>query len=167
MEKKSDNTKIGNAVGVSHILDEMDTQILKLLQQDGRMSYRKIADMLNTTVTTVTRRVSQMKKAGVIKKFTVLIDPEKVGKHYSICLFIQLDSPSAIKDISSLLSECKDLCYIHHVTGEFEIAAMARCCDREEAARLIEQIGSMKGVIKVIPHSVLKTIKEDLAIELT
>jgi Lrp/AsnC family transcriptional regulator for asnA, asnC and gidA len=147
-------------------LDEMDIQILKSLQDDGRIPYREIAERLNTTVMTVTRRVAQMKKAGVIRKFTIVVDPESVGKRYSICLFVQVDNPSAINEVSSILSSNKDLCYVHHVTGEFEIAAMARCRDKEEAARLIERVGTIKGVLKVIPHSVLKTIKEDLEIEL-
>jgi Lrp/AsnC family transcriptional regulator for asnA, asnC and gidA len=147
-------------------LDEMDVQILKLLQEDGRMSYREIAGRLNTTVMTVTRRVGRMKKAGVIRKFTVIVDPDSVGRHYSICLFVQVDNPSAINEVSSILSRNKDLCYVHHVTGEFEIAAMARCRDKEEASKLIERVGAIKGVLKVVPHSVLKTIKEDLEIEL-
>jgi DNA-binding Lrp family transcriptional regulator len=147
-------------------LDKMDIQILQLLQEDGRMSYKSIADTLNTTLMTVTRRVAQMKKTGVIKKFSVVVNPEAVGRNYSICLFIQLDNPTAMNEVSSVLSEHKDLCYIHHVTGEFEIAAMARCRDKEEASKLIERVGSIKGVMKVTPHSVLKTIKEDLDIEL-
>jgi DNA-binding Lrp family transcriptional regulator len=148
-------------------LDKMDLQILTLLQKDGRMSYRKIAEKLNTTTMTVGRRVSRMKSMGAIKKFTVVVDPETVGKRYGICLFIQLDNPTAIKDVSSLLSGQEDLYYIHHVTGEFEIAAMARCQNKEEASKLIEQIGSLKGVVKVVPHSVLETIKEDLDVKLT
>jgi Lrp/AsnC family transcriptional regulator for asnA, asnC and gidA len=148
-------------------LDSMDIKILSFLQEDGRMPYRKIADKLNTTVMTITRRVREMKKAGVIRRFTVVIDPESVGKRYSICLFVQVDNPSAINEVSSILSENKDLCYVHHVTGEFEIAAMARCRDKEEASRLIEKVGTIKGVLKVIPHSVLRTIKENLDIHLT
>lgn len=151
---------------MGHTLDNMDIQILKFLQEDGRMSYREIASKLDSTVMTVARRVNQLKKIGAIKKFTVVIDPELVGKHYSICLFIHLDNPSAMNDVSSVLSHSKDLCYVHHVTGEFEIAAMARCRDKEEASELIERVGSIKGVVKVIPHSVLKTIKENLDIEL-
>lgn len=157
---------MSSTVEVTDTLDEMNIQILKLLQEDGRMPYRKIADALNTTLMTVARRVGQMKKAGVIKRFSVLVNPEAVGRNYSICLFIQLDNPSAMNEVSSALSKHKDLCYVHHVTGEFEIAAMARCRDKEEASRLIERVGSIKGVVKVIPHSVLKTIKEDLDIEL-
>jgi Lrp/AsnC family transcriptional regulator for asnA, asnC and gidA len=147
-------------------LDELDVQILKFLQENGRIPFREIADRLHTTLMTVTRRVAQMKKTGVIRKFTVIVDPESVGKRYSICLFVQVDNPSAINEVSSVLSRNKDLCYVHHVTGEFEIAAMARCRDKEEASRLIERVGTIKGVLKVIPHSVLKTIKEDLEIEL-
>jgi Lrp/AsnC family transcriptional regulator for asnA, asnC and gidA len=158
--------EIAKSFEARHTLDNLDIQILKLLQEDGRMSFRKIADSLNTTLMTVTRRVAQMKKAGVIKKFSVIVNPEAVGRNYSICLFVQLDNPTAMNDVASVLSEHKDLCYVHHVTGEFEIAAMARCRDKEEASKLIERVGSIKGVVKVTPHSVLKTIKEDLDVEL-
>jgi Lrp/AsnC family transcriptional regulator for asnA, asnC and gidA len=157
---------LAKSFDAKHTLDNLDIQILKHLQEDGRMSYRKIAEAVNTTLMTVTRRVAQMKKAGVIKKFSIVVNPEALGRNYSICLFIQLDNPTAMKEVSSTLSGNKDLCYVHHVTGEFEIAAMARCRDREEASKLIEQVGSIKGVVKVTPHSVLKTIKEDLDVEL-
>jgi DNA-binding Lrp family transcriptional regulator len=163
---KNLSKEVNKASVANRALDKMDIQILQLLQEDGRMSYKSIADVLNTTLMTVTRRVAQMKKAGVIKKFSVVVNPEAVGRNYSICLFIQLDNPTAMNEVSTALSEHKDLCYIHHVTGEFEIAAMARCRDKEEASKLIERVGSIKGVVKVTPHSVLKTIKEDLDIEL-
>ena len=163
---KNPTREIARSFEAKHALDDLDIQILKLLQEDGRMSYRKIADSLNTTLMTVTRRVAQMKKEGVIKKFSLVVNPEAVGRNYSICLFVQLDNPTAMNDVASVLSGNRDLCYVHHVTGEFEIAAMARCRDKEEASMLIERVGSIKGVVKVTPHSVLKTIKEDLDVEL-
>lgn len=64
------------------------------------------------------------------------------------------------------MSNCKNLCYVHHITGEFEIAAMARCKDKEDASELIKWVSSVRCVVKVIPHSVLKTVKEDLDIDL-
>jgi Lrp/AsnC family transcriptional regulator for asnA, asnC and gidA len=130
------------------------------------MSYSEIADKLNTTVMTVARRVKQMKKTGAIKKFTVVIDPETVGRDYGICFLIQLDCPSAIDEVSYVLSHCKNLCYVHHITGDFEIAAMARCKDKEDASEFIKWLSSVRYVAKVIPHSVLKTVKEDLDVDL-
>jgi Lrp/AsnC family transcriptional regulator for asnA, asnC and gidA len=130
------------------------------------MSYSEIADKLNTTVMTVTRRVKQMKKTETIKKFTVVVDPDTVGRNYGICFLIQLDCPSAINEVSAALSNCRNLCYVHHITGEFEIAAMARCKDKEDASELIKWVSSVRCVVRVIPHSVLKTIKEDLDIDL-
>nr|MDO8099207.1 hypothetical protein [Candidatus Njordarchaeota archaeon] len=44
---------------------------------------------------------------------------------------------------------------------------MARHHDKAETPRLIEQIGSMESVVKVISHSVLETIKEDLDVKFT
>lgn len=130
------------------------------------MSYREIGDELNTTVMTVTRRVRRMKNTGTIKRFTVVVDPDAVGRNYGICFLIQLNCPSAINEVSATLSNCMNLCYLHHITGEFEIAAMARCRDKEDASEFIKWVSSVRGVAKVIPHSVLKTVKEDLEIDL-
>jgi hypothetical protein len=43
---------------------------------------------------------------------------------------------------------------------------MARCKDKEDASELIKWVSSVRCVVKVTPHSVLKTVKEDLDIDL-
>lgn len=56
------------------VLDELDRELLRLLQEDGRRSYRTLAGMAGSTVPTVSARIRRMEDLNVIKGFTVVLD---------------------------------------------------------------------------------------------
>ena len=60
-------------------LDETDIKILKIINDDVRISYRQISRDLGISVGTVHNRIDKMVKSGVIKKFSPVIDHEKLG----------------------------------------------------------------------------------------
>ncbi len=86
-------------------IDKIDRKIIELLKKDGRMSYRKIAEEIGRTEVTVRRRVRKLIKEGVIRKFTVVIDPVKIGK--SVQAFISI--PVDVKETSKLVEKLKGL----------------------------------------------------------
>jgi len=59
-------------------IDNKDKQILSILQEDGRVSFRKMAKLLGIPHTTTYERVKKLKEIGVIKKFTIEIDRKKL-----------------------------------------------------------------------------------------
>ncbi|MFX1575911.1 MAG: Lrp/AsnC family transcriptional regulator [Promethearchaeota archaeon] len=77
-------------------LDEKDMQILALLQKDGRAKYTQIARTLSKAMkqnipdTTILFRIRKLQQAGVIKRFTVSIDPEMLGYTVSGVMFIEI-----------------------------------------------------------------------------
>jgi Lrp/AsnC family transcriptional regulator for asnA, asnC and gidA len=60
-------------------LDRLDIEILRILQEDARKSYVKIADQLQVTEGTVRFRIKKLLKDEVITRFLALIDPRKLG----------------------------------------------------------------------------------------
>ncbi|HHI01394.1 MAG TPA: Lrp/AsnC family transcriptional regulator, partial [Thermococcus litoralis] len=70
-------------------MDEIDKNILKLLQEDGRMSYSEIARRIGVPESTVRLRVKRLIEEGIIRKFAALINPFKAG--YTIVAFIAVD----------------------------------------------------------------------------
>ena len=60
-------------------LDDKDKRILNLLQENSRLSYTEIANELKISEATVRYRVKKLTDAGIISKFTVLLDPRKIG----------------------------------------------------------------------------------------
>lgn len=60
-------------------MDSLDIDVLKLLQEDARKSYREIAGKLGVSTTTVSTRVRRMLDAGVLKGFYPKFDYKKAG----------------------------------------------------------------------------------------
>ncbi|MFA5860537.1 MAG: winged helix-turn-helix transcriptional regulator [Candidatus Thermoplasmatota archaeon] len=60
-------------------LDELDAGLLRLLQQDARLSFRQLAAKLDTTTPTVSARVKAMEDLGIIRGYRADIDPAILG----------------------------------------------------------------------------------------
>ena len=86
-------------------LDEKDLRILSLLQNDGRAKYTQIARTLSQAMnqsipdTTILFRIRKLQEAGVIKKFTVSIDPEVLGYSIFGVIFAEIGG-HILRDIS-------------------------------------------------------------------
>ena len=58
-------------------MDDVDKRILRVLEADARTSLRKIAEEVGVALGTVSNRVRRMESLGVIRGYTVLLDPDK------------------------------------------------------------------------------------------
>ena len=60
-------------------IDELDRKILAELQEDASQSLDDIAGKVGSSKTPVWNRIRKLRKAGVIGRQTVLLDPEALG----------------------------------------------------------------------------------------
>lgn len=60
-------------------IDEIDSKILQMLEQDSRTSFREMSRALNLSEAGIRKRVIALQNNKVIKKFTIEIDPSKIG----------------------------------------------------------------------------------------
>ncbi|MCY4293171.1 MAG: Lrp/AsnC family transcriptional regulator, partial [Roseovarius sp.] len=67
-------------------LDDLDRKILAQLQKDGSMSLEEIARKVDSSKTPVWNRIRKLRKTGVIKKQTCLLDAESLG--LETCFFV-------------------------------------------------------------------------------
>lgn len=141
------------------MIDDKNAKIIKILQQNARTPYTKIAKKLGITETAIRKRVSQLKKRGVIEKFTVVISPKKLG--YSSVAQVGIDLLpenflNAVKTISSY-EEVKEL-YIS--SGDHMIVAEVWAENQEKLNNFIsEKINTIEGVKKVCPAIILEKVK--------
>jgi Lrp/AsnC family leucine-responsive transcriptional regulator len=61
-------------------LDENDVNILNVLQVNGRLSFRQISEKVKISVPTVSNKINNMEKLGVIRGYRADLDPEKLGE---------------------------------------------------------------------------------------
>ena len=155
------------------MIDKLDKVILQILQKDSRLSPRQIALAIkdefdiDTSFSTVQRRIKKMEESQVIKKYTVVIDPKELGYEYPICFFLETDPKINISIIGEkLLQKIPELTYVHQVAGTFQIACLARCKNVDEARIVQHTIAQIEGIQRIVSHSILSTFKEDTKVPL-
>lgn len=79
-------------------LDGTDINILQVLLDNGRLSFRQIAERVKVSVPTVSNKVGNMENLGIIKGYSAKLDPEKLGGH-SVLLSIKV-RPSDVRKVS-------------------------------------------------------------------
>jgi DNA-binding Lrp family transcriptional regulator len=146
-------------------LDALDKLILKRLQEDARRSFKEIADEAKVSETTIFSRVTKLRKIGVIKGFSAVIDPSLVGKGTTAIILVKAD-PKAYRGVLEELAKIKGISEVYDVTGPCYAVLKVRASGTEDLATIIDKIGSVSGIIGTETAVVLRTIKEDIAVEL-
>lgn len=76
------------------LIDEIDIQILKELNWNCRIQVKKLAQIVHLTAPAVSARIANMEDQGIIKKYTLELDLEKVGLHRPVFIQVALEDPN-------------------------------------------------------------------------
>jgi DNA-binding Lrp family transcriptional regulator len=106
----------------STLLDPKDLAILKLLQQNARVTVKEISEKVHLSTTPVHERIKRMEESGVIKQYVTLVDAEKVNKGLTVICYVSLKQHSktaGTKFIQSIL-EMPEVVECYNISGEFD-----------------------------------------------
>jgi len=146
-------------------IDETDRKILEMLQKNGRLAFRRIAEELGVSEATVFLRVKKMKRRGVIKRFAAIVSPELVGKGLTAFIMIKAE-PQRLSEVLDALKKINDIYEIYDVTGIYYGIVKIRVGSREELAKIIDTIGLIDGIMSTETTVVLRSIKEETSIKI-
>jgi Lrp/AsnC family transcriptional regulator for asnA, asnC and gidA len=141
-------------------LDEIDTRILELLEEDARRSFTEIAEKLKVSESSIRKRVSALQKEGVIKKFTIKVDHAKLGLNTVAIVGIDVDSDKML-EIAQKLCDFKDVKCVATSSGDHMIMLEVWAKNGKELGKLIaEEIGRIEGVRQICPALILEKLKD-------
>jgi len=124
-------------------LDHVDLQILKLLKENARMPYAKLAEELGISESAVRKRIKKLRKAGVIKKFT--IDYELTNE-VRAAILVKTTPPKPVPEVSKEIIKIEGVEVVYEVTGENDILVLLRAPSIEVINKCIDKIRSVPGV---------------------
>ncbi len=154
------NSRIADSVTPGDcMLDETDRRILSVLQRDARTSMRKISEEVGVSLGTVSNRVHKLEEAGVIRGYTVLLDPEKIGWDLNVVIGLRIQKGRLI-EIQEKIAKDPRVYGVYDVTGDFDSMVVARARDRSDLDELIKNVMSVDGVERSVTRLVLNTVKE-------
>ena len=140
-------------------MDDVDRRILKVLEADARTSLRKIAEEVGVALGTVSNRVRRLESLGVIRGYTVLLDPDKSGWGLSVVIGLRIQKGRMI-NIQEKIAKDHRVYGVYDVTGDYDSMVLARAEERDDLDDLIKRVASMEGIERSVTHLVLNTVKE-------
>lgn len=141
-------------------LDEIDKKILRALMSDPRMSLRDVAASTLVSVGAIREHLAKLQRHQVIRGYTALINPFKVG--YKITAVIEIfESKKGLGIVENMLKNMPNVCAIYSVTGSTDVVVIARFHDSEELNEFIRRILKIKNVSRTETLIALDTYKED------
>lgn len=141
------------------MVDQLDMKILDFLQNDGSVSFTEIARKLKLNESTVRKRVTSLREEGVIRKFTAVVEPSKIGLNTVSIVGVDVE-PSKLLAIAQKLCEIREARYVAISTGDHMIMIEIWARDGKELSKVIsEKIGTVEGVTKICPSIILEKLK--------
>ena len=139
--------------------DELDYQILKLLQKDGRMSFTEISKEINVAVSTIRHRYINLIEDGSLK-IIGRIDPNKIGFNAYASILISVKPKSFMNTILQELAKLPEISFLATVSGDFDIEVNVMCRDMDHLNELLgDKIHDMEGVFDTKTNMYMKIHK--------
>ena len=110
-------------------------------------------------------RIKNLEDKGILKGYTAILDPVKLGYDLTAVIFIQTEG-GYIKDLENELSQMSNVITIYEITGDFDIVAIVKLKDRDSLNTLIKNLLVTPHIKKTMTNITLNVVKEDFKIEL-
>jgi Lrp/AsnC family leucine-responsive transcriptional regulator len=120
---KNNTTTVDSAMSTTTIpLDEKDLAILRLLQNNARITVKEVADQIHLSTTPVHERIKRWESTGVIKQYATLIDGTKVKKGLMVICYVSLNQHSKKTggQFIKLINELPEVVECYSISGEFD-----------------------------------------------
>ena len=134
-------------------------KILEILMKDGRKSYTEIAKILETSETSIRKRIKRMEEEGIIKGYKAEIDPAKIG--YNVVALTGFDTnPEDFLSVARKLCEFEEVKKVWTSTGDHMIMTEIWARDGKELSEILfDKLGKIKGIKKICPAIILEQLK--------
>lgn len=91
-----------------HELDETDVVILQLLSEDARRTYNEIAAAVDLSPPAVSDRINRLKERGIIRRFTIDIDHERIGGGTNVLIILDA-VPNRVAELQEALETSENV----------------------------------------------------------
>ena len=144
------------------MVDEIDSKILTLLQKDGKMTFKEIANELDLTTTPVYERIKKMEKNGVIQSYKAIVDRRKLGLQLLVFCNVSLKEHQAsfLENFENDIVNFSEVISCYHIAGMYDYLIQLTVKDMDEYQVFIsKKIANINNIAKVQSSFVMTEVK--------
>jgi len=142
-------------------MDNTDLQILKLLQENGRISNSEIGRKLDMVPSAILERIRKLEEQGHLTGIHARVNPASLDLNFLAFVFVRVSGELWDDSSTEKLAELPEVLEVHHVAGEDCYLLKVRVANPQDLAHFMRD-----RVRPINPHAssrsiiVLETIKE-------
>jgi len=148
-------------------LDRTDLRILRVLQDDGRITNLQLAQQVHLSPTAVLERVRRLTRDGFILGYTARLDPARLGAGLLVFIEVMLDrtAPDVMESFRAAVQARPEILECHLVAGGFDYLIKTRVADMSAYRELLASvIWALPGVRETRTYAVMEEVKNTAAL---
>jgi Lrp/AsnC family leucine-responsive transcriptional regulator len=153
-----------------HNLDKTDVNILKLLQEDAKLSNVQLAKRVHLSPSPCLARVRRLEKLGIISRHVALLNPQSLGLSVSVFIQITLEKQAKEKldQFESAIRKRSEVMECYLMTGESDYLLRVLVPDVKALEQFImNELTRIPGIANIRSSVALKQVKYETALPLS
>lgn len=143
------------------LLDDLNLKIMEMLGKDSSVSFVEVAKQIDVSDATIHNRVQRLIAAGIINRFTISVDNNRLGYSHLAYMGINIEC-GFIDDVTSNLCKVDEVLEVHEMHGMFDLFIKIRAKDLEQLRDIVQnKICRLPHILETELMTVLKTGKEE------
>lgn len=139
-------------------VDTTDRQIVALLRENARRSFKDIGRNVGLSAPAVKRRVDRLEEAGVIRGYTTVVDPHAFGWHAEAFVDLYCEGGMSGEAIKRVVETEPRVASCHTVAGEASAMLHVMAEDTKDLELALERIRNTDGISRTVTEVVLSTL---------
>ena len=141
----------------------LEKDIINLLENDARLSAKKIAAMLESDETTIKNTIAELERHGIIVKYSAIVNNEKAEDMLVEALIEVKVTPKkkeGFDGIAKQIASFPEVKSVYLMSGAYDLAVLIEDKTLQQVSRFVsERISTFDGVISTATHFILKKYK--------
>ena len=155
-------------------LDEKDRAILRLIQENSKLTAKQIAKKINAPITTVFAKIKRMEERDVIKEYRAILAPEKLDSGTAAFILASVsyrakayDVPISQREVAQEISKFPEVQEVQIITGDWDLLVKLRAESVDAVGKfVVDRLRLIKGLEKTLTCMVFETMKETTNVHL-
>lgn len=144
------------------VLDQVDLQILRALQENARLTTKELAAKVNLSTTPVFERLRRLERSGFICKYVAVLDAEKLGRGFTVFCSVKLKQMNrgVARDFISVIKDIPQVAECYNVSGEYDYLLKIQAPDMKYYNEfIINVLGNIDSIGSILSSFVMAEIK--------